>query len=102
AWNRKILEFLAAGRLEDVAQLSRTIHKQIRVKKVVSFKPMWFLSALAGAHNRYAGEVLAYAGVHGTGCAVVTLRPTGAGVGDKEYDEEDVEFWHGDRNVLQR
>ena len=44
-WNRKILEFLGEGRLEDVGQLSRTIQQQIRVQKVVNFKPMWWLSA---------------------------------------------------------
>ena len=37
-WNRKVLEFLEEGRLEDVAQLSRTIHQQIRVQKVVSIQ----------------------------------------------------------------
>ena len=47
-WNRKILEFLEQGRLEDVGQLSRTIHRQIRVQKVVAFKPMWWLSAMNG------------------------------------------------------
>jgi len=30
-WNQKILEFLSEGRLEDIGQLSRTIHDQIRV-----------------------------------------------------------------------
>lgn len=99
-WNRKILEFLAAGRLEDVAQLSRSIQKQIRVKKVVSFKPAWWLSAVMGAHNNYAGRVLGYAAIHGTGAAVVTLEPSAAGVGQKEYDEEDVEVYRGDRDVL--
>lgn len=99
-WNRKILEFLAAGRLEDVAQLSRSIQKQIRVKKVVSFKPAWWLSAVMGAHNNYAGHVLGYAAIHGTGAAVVTLEPSAAGVGQKEYDEEDVDVYRGDRDVL--
>ena len=99
-WNRKVLEFLADGRLEDVAQLSREIHRQIRVHKVVNFKPMWFLSALAGAHNRYTGEVLAYEALHGTGGAVVALTPTASSVGDKEFDEDDVEVWTGDRSVL--
>ena len=42
-WNQKILEFLSEGRLEDVGQLSRTIQQQIRVQKVVNFKPMWWL-----------------------------------------------------------
>jgi 2-aminophenol/2-amino-5-chlorophenol 1,6-dioxygenase alpha subunit len=101
-WNRKVLEFLAAGRLEDVAQLSRVIHKQIRVKKVVSFKPAWWLSAVIGQHNQYRGEVLGYAAIHGTGGAVVTLEPSAASLGDKEYDEEDVEVYRGDRDVLGR
>lgn len=99
-YNRKVLEFLADGRLEDTAQLSRHIHSSIRVPKVVNFKPMWFLSSLMGAHNRYDGTVHAYAPIYGTGSAVVTLTPSKAGVGDKEYDEDDVETWGGDRNVL--
>lgn len=99
-WNRKLLEMLADGRVEDVAQLSRTIHQQLRVKKVVNFKPMWFLSALTGAHNDHTGEVLAYAPVHGAGCAVVALRPRADGGGDREFDEDDVEVWGGPREVL--
>ena len=99
-WNRKLLEFLAAGRLEDTAQLSREIHRQIRVNKVVAYKPLWWLSAVMGRHNRYRGDVLAYAALHGTGGAVVALTPSPDGVGDKEFDEEDVEFHHGDRGVL--
>ncbi len=99
-WNRKILEFLADGRLEDVAQLSREIHQQVRVKKVIRFKPMWWLSGAMGRHNRYRGQVHGYAPIHGTGAAVVALEPDRTSVGDKEYDEEDVEFWRGDRDVL--
>ncbi len=99
-WNRKILQFLSEGRLEDTAQLSRTIQQQIRVKKVVNFKALWWLSAVAGPHNRYHGTVHAYAPVQGTGAAVVTLRPREEGLGDKEFDEDDVEVWRGDREVL--
>ncbi len=99
-WNRKLLEFLAAGRLEDTAQLSREIHRQIRIHKVVSFKALWWMSAVMGQHNRYRGQVHAYAPVYGTGSAVVSLVPTGSGVGDKEFDEEDVEVFTGDRNVI--
>jgi len=99
-WNRKMLEFLADGRLEDMAQLSRQVHDQIRVKKVVSFKPMWWMSAAMGAHNNYDGEVLAYEPIFGTGGAVVTLTPNLGGVGDKEYDEDDVDTFRGDREVL--
>ena len=43
-WNLKILEFLEQGRLEDVGQLSRTIHRQIRVQKVMAFGSTWWLS----------------------------------------------------------
>jgi enamine deaminase RidA (YjgF/YER057c/UK114 family)/aromatic ring-opening dioxygenase catalytic subunit (LigB family) len=99
-WNNKLLEFLGEGRLEDVAQLSREIHKQIRVPKVVNFKSMWWLSSVMGAHNNYSGEILAYAPIHGTGGAVVGLTPAVRGVGDKEYDESDVEVFGGERGVL--
>ena len=99
-WNRKILEFLTEGRLEDVGQLSRTIHRQIRVQKVVAFKPMWWLSAMNGNRNDLSGRVLAYEAIHGAGGAVVHVDPTPSGVGDKEYDEDDIEYYHGERGVL--
>lgn len=99
-WNRKVLEFLGQGRLEDTAQLSREIHRQVRIPKVVSFKPMWFWSAVMGQHNRYKGEVLAYEALYGTGSAVVTLEPDESVVGEKEFDEDDVERFRGDRNVI--
>lgn len=99
-WNQKILQFLGEGRLEDTAQLSRTIQDQIRVHKVVNFKPMWWLSAVMGQHNRYTGDVLAYEALYGTGGAVVALTPDLSSAGDKEYDEEDVEVFRGDRAVL--
>ena len=99
-WNRKILEFLGEGRLEDTAQLSREINKQIRIPKVVNFKPMWWWSAVMGQHNRYVGRVLAYEALFGTGGAVVSLVPSPGGVGDKEFDEDDVERHQGDRNVI--
>jgi len=99
-WNRKILEFLGEGRLEDVGQLSRTIQQQIRVQKVVNFKPMWWLSAMNGNRNNLTGEVLAYEALHGAGGAVVHLNPTPSGVGEKEYDEDEVEFFTGERGVL--
>jgi len=99
-WNRKILEFFKQGRLEDVGQLSRTIHQQIRVQKVVAFKPMWWLSAMNGNRNDLTGRVMAYEAIHGAGGAVVHLDPASSGVGDKEYDEDDVEYYHGEREVL--
>ena len=99
-WNRKVLEFLEEGRLEDVAQLSRTIHQQIRVQKVVTFKPMWWLSAMNDNRNNLTGRILAYEALHGAGGAVVQLDPTSTGMGDKEYDEDNVEYYKGERNVL--
>ena len=99
-WNQKILEFLSAGRLEDVGQLSRTIQQQIRVQKVVNFKPMWWLSAMNDNRNNLTGKVLAYEAIHGAGCAVVNLNPAQSGFGDKEYDEDDVEVFSGERGVL--
>ncbi len=101
-WNEKLLEFLGAGRLEDAAQLSREIHRQIRVRKVVNFKPLWWLSAVMGQHNHFDGKVHGYAPIHGAGAAVVRLTPSERGVGDKEFDEDDVEVFRGDRDVLAR
>ena len=99
-WNRKILEFFEDGRLEDISQLSRDIHGQIRVSKVVAYKPAWWMAAAMGQHNNYDGEVLAYEALHGAGGAVIQLTPAEGGIGDKEFDEDDVEFYRGDRSVL--
>ncbi|MDP6328852.1 MAG: hypothetical protein QGG22_03420 [Candidatus Thalassarchaeaceae archaeon] len=99
-WNEKILEFFADGRLEDLSQLSREIHGQIRVQKVVAYKPAWWLAASMGQHNYYDGEVLAYEALHGYGGAVILLTPSSGSFGDKEFDEDDVEYYQGDRNVL--
>ena len=99
-WNHKILEFFEDGRLEDLSQLSRDIHGQIRVQKVVAYKPAWWMAATMGQHNNYDGEVMAYAALHGSGGAVIQLTPAKGSVGDKEFDEDDVEIYRGDRNVL--
>ena len=101
-WNEKILEFFADGRLEDLSQLSREIHGQIRVQKVVAYKPAWWLAASMGQHNNYDGEVLAYEALHGSGGAVIQLTPSLGSFGDKEFDEDDVEYYQGDRNVLNK
>ncbi|MAY79507.1 MAG: hypothetical protein CL930_01855 [Deltaproteobacteria bacterium] len=53
-----------------------------------------------GQHNRYDGAVHAYAPLFGTGGAVVSLTPSNEVAGDKEYDEEDVEVFQGNRTVL--
>ena len=99
-WNRKMLEFFADGRLEDISQLSRDIHGQIRVSKVVAYKPIWWMAAVMGQHNNYSGKVHAYEALNGAGGAVISLVPTSQSVGDKEFDEDDVEYYRGDRDVL--
>ena len=50
--------------------------------------------------NDLTGNVLDYEPIHGAGAAVVVLDPESNGTGDKEYDEDDVDFYGGDRNVL--
>tara|TARA_Y100000589_G_scaffold80760_1_gene74575 strand:+ start:18077 stop:19000 length:924 start_codon:yes stop_codon:yes gene_type:complete len=99
-WNRKILEFFEDGRLEDLSQLSREIHGQIRVQKVVAYKPAWWMASTMGQHNNYDGEVLAYEALNGSGGAIIQLTPSVGSIGDKEFDEDDVEYYRGDRNVL--
>lgn len=101
-WNKKILEYLQLGRLEDVSQLSRQVHREARVNKVNNFKAFWWLSAVMGQHNKYKGDVLAYGPVQGTGAAVVELVPTDKAARDLEYDEEDPKLYLGERNVLER
>lgn len=99
-WNLKVLEFLEKGRLEDVSQLSRQIHREARVKKVSNFKPFWWLSSVMGPHNRYTGKIYEYQPIYGTGCAVVGLTPALHAARDLEYDEEAPDHFNGDRNVL--
>lgn len=99
-WNLKILEFLAKGRLEDIAQLSRQIHREARVKKVGNFKAFWWLSAVMGSHNRYQGEVKAYEAIYGVGAAVVGLLPALTAARDLEFDEDSPDYYSGERNVL--
>lgn len=100
-WNQKFLEFLEKGRLEDVSQLSRQFHREARVtKKVVNYKPFWWLAAVMGETNAYEGEVYEYQPVQGTGAALVGLTATSQPASDLEFDEDDVEVYQGDRNVL--
>lgn len=99
-WNKKYLEFLEAGRLEDVSQLSRQFHKEARVPKVSNFKPFWWLASTMGQHNRYKGQVYAYEPVYGTGAALVGLTPHDRAARDLEFDESDPDQYLGERNVL--
>lgn len=99
-WNQKFLEFLEAGRLEDVSQLSRQFHKEARVHKVGNFKPFWWLAAIMGQNNLYTGRVMEYQPIYGSGAAVVELTPAEGAARDLEFDEADPESYAGERNVL--
>lgn len=97
-WNRKLLEFLDAGRLEDVSQLARTFTAQAFGDS--KLKAIWWLAAAMGQTNSYTGEVLAYEPVWGAGCTVTWLTPADRPAADLEFDEDDVEVYRGERNVL--
>lgn len=97
-WNRKLLELLAEGRLEDTSQLMRTFTSQANADQ--KGKAFWWLASVMGQHNRYDGTVYDYQPIWGTGAAVVGLVPSAKAAKDQEFDEEDVEVFHGERNVL--
>lgn len=99
-WNQKFLEFLQAGRLEDVSQLSRQFHKEARINKVANFKPFWWLASLMGQNNLFTGHIFEYQPIYGTGAAVVGLTPALRAARDLEFDESDPEKYVGERNVL--
>lgn len=86
-WNRKILEMLGEGRLEDVAQVAREFGREANAD--MGFKAIWWLAALAGENNKYDGKVWDYQAVWGTGNAIVSLTPSPHKEIDfeKEFDE---------------
>ncbi len=73
-WNRKILELLAEGRLEDVSQTAREFSRQANAD--MGFRGIWWLSGLCGQTNSFSGRVFDYQPVWGTGAALVGLYPT--------------------------
>ena len=97
-WNKKLLELFELGRLEDVSQLARTFAQQANADQ--KLKAIWWLAAAMGQHNRYVGHVYDYQPIWGTGAAVISLTPSEKAAADQEFDEEDVEVYTGDRNVL--
>ncbi len=97
-WNRKLLELLGEGRLEDVSQLAREFSAQANGDQ--RLKALWWLAALMGQHNDYVGVVHDYQAVWGTGAAIVGLTPTDTPAARLEFDEEDVDVFAGERNVL--
>jgi 2-aminophenol/2-amino-5-chlorophenol 1,6-dioxygenase alpha subunit len=94
-WNRKILEMLGEGRLEDVAQVAREFGREANAD--MGFKAVWWLAALAGENNKYDGKVWDYQPVWGTGNALVELTPNPHKELDfeKEFDEGPVEAGTG-------
>jgi 2-aminophenol/2-amino-5-chlorophenol 1,6-dioxygenase alpha subunit len=94
-WNRKILEMLGEGRLEDVAQVAREFGREANAD--MGFKAIWWLAALAGENNKYDGKVWDYQPVWGTGNALVELTPNPSKELDfeKEFDEGPVEAGTG-------
>jgi len=86
-WNRKILEMLGEGRLEDVAQVAREFGREANAD--MGFKGIWWLASLCGETNLYDGKVWEYAPVWGTGCGIVELTPNPNKEieWEKEFDE---------------
>jgi 2-aminophenol/2-amino-5-chlorophenol 1,6-dioxygenase alpha subunit len=86
-WNRKILEMLGEGRLEDVAQVAREFGREANAD--MGFKAIWWLASVIGEHNRYDGKVWEYQPVWGTGSAIVELTPNERKQleWEKEFDE---------------
>lgn len=97
-WNRKILEMLEQGRLEDVSQLARQFTKEANADQ--KFKAVWWLSSLMGSHNGFHCNIEAYEPIMGTGAAVVSFLDSGLQGAEQEFDEDDVEVFRGERNVL--
>jgi 2-aminophenol/2-amino-5-chlorophenol 1,6-dioxygenase alpha subunit len=68
AWNRRVLDLLAAGRLDEVLALRERYAREVQADS--QFRAMAFLAG-SGACDRPA-QVLEYGPVWGTGAAVVT------------------------------
>jgi 2-aminophenol/2-amino-5-chlorophenol 1,6-dioxygenase subunit alpha len=86
-WNRKILEILQEGRLQDVTEVTRDFAREANAD--MNFKAIWWLAALMGETNEYDGRVWDYQPVWGTGAALVELTPVPGKKQpfEKEYDE---------------
>jgi 2-aminophenol/2-amino-5-chlorophenol 1,6-dioxygenase subunit alpha len=97
-WNRKYLEILERGRLEDAAQLTRKFHAEAGGDQ--KMKAIWWLNTVMGQSNTLDGHLYAYEALYGTGAAVVGLVPTVKDAEAVEFDEDDAEVYLGDRNVL--
>lgn len=72
-WNRKILELLGEGRLEDVSEVAREYSRQANAD--MGFKGIWWLNGLCGKTNDFTGRVFDYQPIWGTGGGIVGLYP---------------------------
>ncbi len=73
-WNRKIIDMLSAGEVENVAQTVREFARQANGDQ--KFKGMWWLNGLLGQSNNFEGQIFAYEPVWGTGAILAGLSPT--------------------------
>lgn len=92
-WNRKYLQILGEGRLEDASQLAREFTQQASGDS--KMKGVWFLAGAMGQTNRYEGQVYEYQPVYGTGAAIVGLTPSSKASASREFDETDFETLGG-------
>jgi reactive intermediate/imine deaminase len=72
-WNRKIVELLGDGRLEDVAQVARDFGREANGD--MGFKGIWWLNGICGESNDFSGKVFGYEAIYGTGNSVAVLTP---------------------------
>lgn len=84
-WNRKVLDLLREGRIEDVSQAARQFAREANAD--MRFRAIWWLAGLTGQSNRFTGRVLDYQPVWGTGAAVVELTPSATEAIEHEFDE---------------
>ncbi len=84
-WNRKVLELLGEGRIEDVSQVARQFAREANAD--MRFRALWWLAGLTGQTNRFTGRVLDYQPVWGTGAALVDLVPAATEAVEREFDE---------------
>ncbi len=99
-WNRKLIELLVEGRLEDVSQLARQFAAEAHGEQ--RMKAMWWLAAVMGESNNYSGKLHSYEAVWGTGQALLSIKPQPNASQLFEYDEDSSEIYRGDRNILSK
>jgi 2-aminophenol/2-amino-5-chlorophenol 1,6-dioxygenase alpha subunit len=97
-WNKKLLEMLEDGRVEDVSQVIREFSQQASGDQ--KGRAFWWLSGVLGQSNGYLGKTLAYGPLWGSGAAVVSLTPAPERNLSREFDEGEVETFGGERGVL--